>query len=178
MGLDISYYSKLTPLKCAFDSDGEPLNEDGTEMDYDTYHKPYQNPDFPARFEGLEEGVVYGYEESGSFRAGSYGGYNIWRESLAELAGYPKTETKSHGQVQQSYAAGCWAASSGPFWELIMFSDCEGDMGTPVCLKLAKDFAAFDAHAQNHSDDLFYERYRYWRTAFEKAADGGCVSFH
>ncbi|MDQ2139558.1 hypothetical protein RBI14_15440 [Alcaligenaceae bacterium B3P038] len=182
MGLDITAYRQLTKLDCVFDEDGEPIDASTKEpLDYDL--RVYINPDFPGRADDLTPKAIYSATESIGFCAGGYGGYNAWRDSLAQLAGYPKGTYEQYGQRHESYCQACWDGAQGPFAELINFSDCEGVIGTAVSAKLAADFAKFDDQAIQHSEmsnrpDWFYPLYREWRAAFEMAADGGAVNFH
>lgn len=172
MGLDITAYKALTKVENPkLDSDGRPEN-------YNEETSFYANPDFPGRMEGIEENTVYRYVDAHGFRAGSYGGYNGWRNELAKLAGYPVGAYREFGRAYESYAAGAWKASEGPFYELINFSDCEGTIGPVVAAKLAKDFAEFQAKADEHPEDYFRHKYNEWRKAFEMAADNGAVDFH
>lgn len=150
MGLDITWYRKLTPAK--------------HESDHTTNF--YIADSFAARAKDIAEGTHYAYLESDSFRAGSYSGYNEWRDQLAKLAGYQSAEDVWHNRTE------------GPFYELIDFSDCEGVLGAATSAKLAKDFAQFQEQADAHADNYFRTKYREWRNAFEKAADRGAVSFH
>lgn len=174
MGLDISYYKNIQRINC-LEKDGEPLDAiTGTPLE--NYIHVYINPDFPDRCRDVEGGYYRG-EEGEGFRAGSYGGYNRWRDQLAKLAGYPLTPNDEGGS---SHDSGAWAATGGPFWELINFSDCEGAIGTEVSRKLAQDFADFQerAEAVDSSEYDFIGRYNEWRKAFETAAQGGVVCFH
>jgi|ERR1043165_53304 hypothetical protein len=162
MGLDIIYCSKLTPAvgNEAFDSTGE-LGEEWRQI--------YVNPDFPGRAAGLKHQHAYKADTEEYFRAGSYSGYNAWRECLAVLAGYPDGD--------RGHASSAWQMTGGPFWELINFSDCEGTIGPAMSSKLAQDFAEFQDKADQHEDEWFKKLYGKWRVAFETAADGGCVIF-
>lgn len=159
MGLDITCYRQLTKAigNEAFNDTGELKYGDGWEQLFHNWH-------FPGRADDIQDGCAYRSMDSGEFRAGSYGGYNLWREQLAKLAGYEK-------------AARVWDGATGPFCELIHFSDCEGTIGTAVSAKLAKDFAEFQAAADAHADEKFRRLYAEWRRAFEVAADGGAVQF-
>ena len=184
MGLDITYRSKI---RKAAESEGllpvdpEYPNEP-PETDYDNgYFRIYPNDFVAGQSDGLE-GVYRDEGESAHFRAGSYSGYNQWRERLAELAGY---EPSPHPGIlhagEPSSAATVWAdPKPGPFVELINFSDCEGVIGPVTSAKLAQDFAAFQEQADAVEDweGWFREQYAKWRTAFETAAQGGCVEFH
>lgn len=179
MGLDITAYSGLTKIDCVFDADGEPIDPQTREsIDYD--FRAYLNPDFPGRADDIEHHAVYTAEDAFGLHAGSYSGYNGWRNSLAELAGYPAAPVDRYntGNVQMRHDQGAWNADGGPFWELINFSDCEGVIGSAVSAKLASDFAAFQEKADAHHNEYFREKYAGWRKAFEMAANKGAVSFH
>lgn len=160
MGLDITTYRKL---------EKQPVPEDR----HDTVlFWARENTDFPGRIEGVEHGAFYSFAEEFRFRAGSYSGYNVWREQLAELAGYPQVG------AHKPYSTGAWESTSGPFWELINFADNEGVIGPVVAKKLARDFAEHQSKADAHPDQYFRVKYSEWRRAFEMAADGGAVDFH
>lgn len=184
MGLDISAYKRVTKLDCVFDADGEPIDPNTREgLDYDC--QPYINHDFPGRADDVENRAVYLAEESMGFSAGGYGGYNAWRDELAKMAGYPAIAVDRYntGNVQMRHDYGAFESTSGPFWETINFSDCEGVIGASVSAKLAKDFAEWDERAKQYGESMqqpnwFYEKYQEWRAAFEMAADGGMVQFH
>src|SRR5438552_18976423 len=111
MGLDISAYGQITkldgnePPACAEPSAGRP----------DDYFQLIIMPEFADRADGLEEGC-YGYADRYDFRAGSYGGYNDWRDSLARLAGWRNANQ-------------AFNAKGGAFWELINFADNDGIIG-------------------------------------------------
>ena len=160
MGLDITAYSHLKAV---------PRKEGDDVRDY--VFRPRPHDAFPGRTEGLDCESDYIGDAKLSFCAGSYGGYSQWREWLARVAGYPSINDIWDGKVP-----------SGPFVELINFSDCEGTIGPVVAAKLAKDFADFDekARADDHSPDptFYYERYKLWRQAFEIAAMNGAVDLH
>jgi hypothetical protein len=172
MGLDISVYRKLTPAS------GDVEMEDGYPVDYDTYWLPgpsmkWSEKTFPGRGKGIDPSTVYTFSEKSGFPAGSYGGYNHWRNLLAEMAGYGSAEEAWDNQDK-----------SAPFMELIDFADNEGVIGPIVSAKLAKDFSEFESKAEKFSASLdqyeskkFIHGYRVWKAAFEMASDGGAVEF-
>lgn len=161
MGLDISYYSRLKYLR--------PYEED---YDWDNGETSISiNPAFVDRADGLKEGIYDTTQgEGGGFRAGSYSGYNQWRNDLAGLLGKTAEEI--------------WEANQAPaFFELIHFSDCEGVIGPKTSAKLAADFQNYQERAEAYSLTLgdggyWLQKYNQWRTAFETAADDGAVDFH
>jgi hypothetical protein len=182
MGLDVSAYSKLKKLDVLFNEDGEPVNPETREvLDYDDYFKVYANPHFPRQAADLTHKGVYAFEDSAHVWSGGYGRYNNWREELAKLAGYtPALYYRIPDYAPSamlSHSVGAGEVDSGPFHELIHFTDCDGVIGPTICAKLARDFAEWDERAKALGDG-FYESYRQWREGFELAADGGAVHFH
>lgn len=176
MGLDVSAYRGLKKLDVVFDAHGEPIDPVTREEITDGV-RFYANPDFPGRQGQIEDRAVYSYEDSLGGWSGGYGRYNRWREELAELAGWPLSEYEQYGRMWPSHAASAWAATEGPFWELINFSDCEGVIGAEVSAKLANDFAEHDEKARQVGGE-FYEKYQEWAACFRFASDNGAVWFH
>jgi hypothetical protein len=157
MGLDITAYRQL--------KDERAGSIDDEDYDYKVESMLCPNPDFPGRAGSIDKDRVYSYAEKLHFRAGSYRGYGRWREWLAtEVAGF------------ESLSA-AWAATSGPFWELVSFSDCEGVIAGDVARKLLTDFVEHQAKAEAKGGE-YLEIYNDFRKAFAMAADGGAVDFH
>lgn len=175
MGLDISAYRDIKKVDCIFDEDGDAIDPITCEPVHYAV-RVYVNPDFPGRAEGVEDRVCYVGEYGGGSSAG-YGAYNAWRNELAKLAGYPETRRVSYGVSEMRYDSGAWAATAGPFWELISFSDCEGTIGPVVSAKLSRDFADFDDRAKAIGGH-FYDRYQEFLEAFKAAANNGLVIFN
>jgi len=177
MGLGISAFRNMKKLDVVLDTDQEPIDPVTRKpVEYDFIATI--NPDFPGRADDICDGAAYLAEASDGFTAGSYGSYNRWRDELAQLAGYPLGEYEQYGKKWPSYCAAVWDGATGPFSELIRFSDCEGVIGSTVSAKLAKDFADHQSKADTFSDEWFREQYACWRKAFEMAAQNGCVLFH
>ena len=127
MGLDINFYKSselVSPpagvdLRDWVDEQGLILIDAGI-VEYSSLHWPH----LPKLTEG-----VYSSECVGSMPSVPYSTYGIWRNNLAKFAGYGSAEN-----VWDSY-------KSGPFYELINFSDCEGFIIGPTVSKLHKDFS-------------------------------------
>lgn len=173
MGLDIRAYSKLTRI-----TDGQDDDEWESRFDYHTHARLWVNNEFPGRADGIIHKAVYRTDgETFKFRAGSYSGYNRWREWLCRFAFDVPCET-----LWSDYPA----YASKPFAELINFADNEGVIGPECSAKLAKDFDAYaDAAWQwaaktltGQDVEYFRQSYASWRKAFTLAADGGAVDFH
>lgn len=173
MGLDVSAYSQAKKIDCHFNADGEPIDPKTGELIDGV--QAFVNPDYPERADEIEDRAVYSVGDSAGMRAGSYGGYNQWREWLAELAGYEKGSYEQWGKTYDSFAATVWNGATGPFCELINFSDCEGIIGPKTSAKLLKDF---EEHKDKAGGGYEGDKYREWMELFRLAANGGFVSFH
>jgi len=185
MGLDISYYSNL---KIAGPTTGE-------DSDYDCDVTVWNENCFEYQLGSLKRDHLYESttnSQYGNFRAGSYSGYNQWRNELAKMAGYSSADEVWQDEEFDSFKkfnlrkdkldsiSGDVVEKPKPFYELINFSDAEGVIGPEVSKKLYEDFVEFDEKAQNHtdSDSWFYQKYQEWKKAFKIASQNGAVSFH
>lgn len=168
MGLDISYYKDMKFIR-----------EDIEDDDYnDGITSVYVNPSFPDvnQHDGMVSGL-YSHGEGGGFRAGSYGGYNRWREQLCDMA---------HGVLPEYVWHNFDNYRGLSFAELIHFSDCEGVIGPKTSAKLAADFADWQDRAEKYATTIkdeydrewFLRKYAEWRKAFEFASQDGAVCFH
>lgn len=161
MGLDITAYSELQKAKDV------PLDEDDNPVEWMKYFRNHRIclKEYPQHAAGLEPDATYSFAKQISFKAGSYSGYNDWRNELADLAGY--------GSAKQLWDN----PRPGPFSELINFSDCEGVIGPVLAGKLAKDFNDFRAKAEERGS-WFWGLYLQWYAAFRLATNNGAVEFH
>ena len=163
MGLDITAYSQLKDTGRPFDLD----------VDEGNTYIPHNHPDFATRCVEFTPWHAFEYEGYLHAYIGAYSYYGRWREQLAKLAGYSPL---TGGYF--TYSSGVWAATEGPFRELIDFTDCDGVLGTAVCQKLAEDFAEYEASARLLGDEDFLYTYLQFKAAVEWASDGGAVVFH
>lgn len=169
MGLDIIAYRQLKPAPEA------RLDRDGYPVEWDRYRNITPSLiDMSAQFgadrvAGLTPGV-YSFKDRLDFRAGSYGGYSAFRRELAVLGGWHSDE---HCFDEKGCAP---AGTTHAFGELVSFSDCEGVLGPVVSRKLLEDFRCHADRARGNGQ-VFQLLYGRWQSAFEYAADGGCVYF-
>jgi len=120
MGLDISVYTKIQKI-----TDLKKI-ENG---DYFA-HVTISNDEYDSSFD-IEEGYYDGIGVRHHFRAGSYSGYNLFRNTLSKsILGVPD---ETVWEKSEEY-------KGKPMYEIISFSDCEGCMGPAVCKKLHNDF--------------------------------------
>jgi hypothetical protein len=166
MGLDITAYGYLQPAPDA------ELDEYGEPKDWRGHWKPgaieWTESNWPGRTEGVEPNAIYCVGDRFGFRAGSYSGYNAWRNWLATVAGFRS-------------AKDCWERGKpgDPFYELIHFADNEGVIGPVVAKKLAGDFAKHVAKAADLAAQPWYlDQYARWWCAFLTASCRGAVDFH
>lgn len=174
MGLDITAGSKIVFMEAT--DDYELFDEKYYTDELARYVSLYPEPNFPGReapleFQGKKLAIYRVDGDLMGFRAGSYSGYNAWREQLSLLANgmAPRQIWEQHDDP---------AIQALPFFPLICFSDCEGVIGSVAAQRLAADFAAFQQRAEHQEDTWFIEKYREWRRACELASDNGFIEFH
>ncbi len=158
MGLDVSAHCCVTPVEDTTRNDDWHHEHDHVNL--------YKNPSFPAQFEGMIEGWHDAYD-SYHFCAGPYSRYNRWRAELCRAVHNVEPEIVWN---DASYAG-------EPFYELINFADNEGTIGTAVCGKLMRDFAAHGVILKRGRDRYFAHKYDQWAEAFRMGANGGAVCF-
>lgn len=173
MGLDVTAYLGLTKSENQAPIEDEDCLEGRISF--------WENPYFPGRSSGVECGdVVYSYTDTRAVFSGMCSRYCSYRETLAMIAGYAANQNQKHGENHGSRAAISIYMTEGPFWEQILFSDCEGVLGPVVCAKLAKDYADFqstvDAYAGDRAE-YFKATYAEWREAFTLAANSGAIVY-
>lgn len=177
MGLDIQVYSGLREIdksQVTRDERGEIIEQPSNCVEV------WANDSFPDRELPLKHKHIYQYQiyHDDIHIDMSYGRYNSWREELARLGGYPiRSEKPYFDDTAPSHSAGAWEQRSGPFFELILFSDCEGVIGGKVAAKLAADFAQYQEMVDSMNQPVFKDVYNMFRKAFEEAAHDGCVIF-
>lgn len=173
MGVSINAYRRLKKRPDVIAGDDCAIDPETREELHDLW-RAYKNPNFPGRADEIEDRAYYEYEEFVEGMDRSYGGYNLWRDQLAEMVGWPRdNDHPRHGFSSSAWKPG----AQGPFLELINFADNEGVIGAAVCQKLAKEFAEWQSKADAHPHPYFREGYAEMRRAFEAGADGGAVDF-
>jgi hypothetical protein len=176
MGLDVSAYQQMRLIDACVNERGEIIDpKTGNELS-DTV-EVWDNPDFEGRAAPLHSGNFYSYEETTEVVSHGYSGFSRWRDTLAKISGWALAEYTSFGVKGYSHAASAWAATEGPFWELINFSDCEGFIGTEACKKLSGDFEKYKEAASNEEEN-FYILYLRWKEGVSFAAENGALEFH
>ena len=199
MGLDISVISQIE--KVEIPEDIELWSDEYYDWE-ETLHGSVWNlhPQYPfhEQGEGIEEGAYISTGEDWGFRAGSYGGYGMWREWLAQASGHHSAESMWDKADEGDYGH--------PFMELINFSDADGVIGPVASKKLYRDFVTNESNVMNTMDhwyltqkpirhdswrdgeepkpidrgdfQWFQARYKDWTEAFRIASDNGAVIFH
>lgn len=156
MGLNITAYSNIKKEVNRENMDLDECYENNWTYFYIHTDKDcYQHIDIDSEY-------AYSYDDSVKMRAGSYGGYNSWRNLLREFS-----------KTLPVDADGYYA-----FYELINYSDCEGVIGTMCSTKLYKDFSDYEEQANLYFQDYDLTKYMEWKTMFEFASNNGAVMFH
>jgi hypothetical protein len=172
MGLDITAYEKVTLIRSMTVQEYNEDENSQEEADGDGKTLLYQDGKRPQS-DGLADGIYATSGKSRSLSAGSYSGYNAWRDMLARTMLGKTARDVWNLSDEQRVAL--------PFTELINFSDCEGFIGPTTSAKLARDFAEHRARLPRKTDDdaqWFVQKYNEWAEAFALAAAGGVVKFH
>lgn len=173
MGLDITAYSRVTRVDDTTDVEDYEQRFYWDREDSERFDFVHPQQDYQDRMVPITPGVYRIDGERMHVRAGSYSGYNAWREwlSILMIGVFPRTVWQAPALFQDK-----------PFYELINFSDCEGVIGTEACKRLAAAFAEHqskvDVSVSSEEQQWFREKYNQWRKAFEIAADNGYVDFH
>lgn len=174
MGLDVTAYKDVKVI---------------TEQQYDAAHElggdgkagyAHGSCDFPGRGEGLvadDSQAHFAYEDSQHCFSAGYGRYSGFRDALALMLGFRgNPNAPRHSFMATPTYAAC-ITGSGPFWEMIAFSDCEGVLGPVVCRKLAQDFVQYDAEAHAGMTEEHYRWYAQIREGFVFAGENGCMIY-
>lgn len=168
MGLDIIAYEHATLIE----DHTTPVGEWCEHTDGDEHAQAYVYTTFVPSAAGLQlignqGSIAYGrcYRLHGrihDFRAGSYGGYNAWRDALA------------------GFAATLADTRPNEFRLLTYFADNEGWIGPEAAAVLAEQFErnadAAKAHLAERAD-YWVEKYDDWTESFKLAAGTGVVVF-
>lgn len=169
MGLDITAYRKAVLVEAVALETMKGSNWEHPKYDDDVHEYVCSNKDFEERADDMKDGFYLVGKAEGEqyrFRAGSYSGYNAWRNDLSRM-GLKMTAMDLFNSD----------TTEGPFFELVCFADNEGIIGPRTSAKLAKDFKEFDEEAKGYGT-YFYETYTDFRRAFELASGEGFVDFH
>lgn len=191
MSLDISAYKLGEFLHAHYDEND----------DEDSTVNIFVNEHFSSHADQVRRGYYNVEEEyNGAAPCFSYGGYVIFRDELARIAGYAAlTEDEILELADDKYRADemrryryLWSVftqteEKGPVYELINFTDCEGVIGPKTAAKIATDLEALkekvtptpDVEKLGRSDRGFCAEFYKVLSIFKWAADnGGVVKFH
>ena len=166
MGLDVTAFGQVIKLRAAEEGEYEKL-------DWDDERVVDLNPHFPHTHDGLNDHWVYDVSqgERHSFGCGSYSAYGVFRKTLAEVAGEdPEAYWDSPDQMKDK-----------PFYEMINFSDCSGEIGPVACYALYADFIQYREQYHTMFKDDMYGKIRVYddfTKAFQVGFQNRFVSYH
>lgn len=190
MGLDISVYGKAERLAPQPEADAKGHYSDEIYESENLVHAfAYSSMEQSLRglepwqekaWEGGERYFDAGWwkvtptRDDFDFRAGSYSGYNSFREQLAQAA--LDVTPRAVWDRLDFYR-------ERPFFELINFADNEGTIGPLAAADLAQDFRdqrsiVLAAWHDVEEESWFTAKYDEWQRAFDVASGHGIVAFH
>lgn len=151
MGLDVTAYKNIKIVE-----DEEP-----------EYY--FSNTGFPqSNMNDLEnKEIQIDFDEEFDFRAGSYGGYNKFRNELCI-------------SINKISAEELWASKDETlkFYWLINFTNCDGYIGTSYCEILYDEFCKYEEEVKEKLNEYWHQSYDNFKEAFRLASGDGLVSFH
>lgn len=173
MGLDIVAYSGLTPDNTGVVGEACGVFDQTSGLLRGDLVSFYQHPCYHLWYEPLVVGQAYKYREKLRVCNGSYSLYGHFRDTLFSiLMDYLQVEPTQERTRKNSLDP--W----DPFYELMVFSDCEGAIGWPMCQKLHKDFIDMRVFAWTSCDDMYFRAiYDNCIDAFALSMEGGAVRF-
>lgn len=171
MGLDITAYQQIELIPCIQNENNEYVNQ-LTGLVEQNIIKIHQDSEFTTQLNPLQNYSTYKYKYEHHYYSVSYHGYSLWRNKLAEIAGYKSKATKD----EYSHAIAAWHSTEGKFHELINFTDCYGAIGHKTIQKLLIDFEK--QVLDNDLEHYFVNTYHQIWNAFIFAKDEGLVLFH
>ena len=151
MGLDITAYRNIKIVE-------------GEESEYYFANSGFKQSNM-TNIENKE--IQIDFDESFDFRAGSYSGYNIFRNELC-LASNNITAEQLWSLQDETLK----------FYWLINFSDCEGYIGTSYCKILYDEFVKYEEEVKIKLDEYYHGKYDDFKEAFKVGASDGLVDFH
>ena len=172
MHLDITAYQSLKLIKTITNDNDDYINSQTglIEKNIVKIHSRYNRW---KQIYPLQVNATYRYQKEKYCLTISYTEYDLWRDRLAKVAGYPPVKSIDG----ERYDISAFSANEGKFYELIHFTDCDGVIGQQAIQKLLIDF-----NRQNIDDiediDNFKEKYSMIWDAFKFAKDDGLVQFH
>ena len=151
MGLDITAYRNIKIVE-------------GEEPEYYFANSGFKQSNM-TNIENKE--IQMDFDESFDFGAGSYSGYNIFRNELC-LASNNITAEQLWSLQDETLK----------FYWLINFSDCEGYIGTSYCKILYDEFVKYEEEVKTKLDEYYHKKYDYFKEAFRVGESDGLVNFH
>ena len=163
MGLALWAYTNIQPAEGSFKFEGyQEVHDAQTNQIQNDLVGFYAHPSYPAWADGIEPLQAYRFSHSENFHIRSYTYYSRFRDWLSSLA--------ENGRFDQP---------GDSFYEVLIFSDCEGVINSTISAKLHVDFVRFHAKAKAFPKAEYHiSTYESMMRAFQVASVNGAVSFH
>lgn len=163
MGLALWAYANIQPVDGSFKfEEYQEIHDAQTDQIRNDLIGFYVHPTYPAWAVGIEPLQAYRFSHNENFHIGPYSYYSSFRNWLSILA--------EIGHVSEP---------GDPFYEVLIFSDCEGVINSAISNKLFVDFVRFHAKAKASPKAEYYIcAYESMMRAFQIASLNGAVSFN
>lgn len=163
MGLALWAYANIQPADGSFKFDGAcEVHDAQTNQIRNDLIGFYAHPSYPAWADGIQPLQAYRFSHFENFHIGTYSYYTSFRNWLSELA--------ENGLFDQP---------GDPFYEVLVFSGCEGVINSAISAKLLVDFVRFYAKAKAFPEAKYHIlAYESMMRAFQIASVNGAVSFN
>ena len=109
--------------------------------------------DFYYHSHGIDNHSVFKYNSTFQFILISSEYYGEWRNTLAKILQYNPSKSKKFKKI--AYTLGAFDYDSGPFLNLICFSDCDGLINTSYSKEIYNDFVKYSNYVNDMPEDHF-----------------------
>ena len=154
MGLDITAYSNIKKRELLEYEEGE----------YYFSNSGFIQSNMP-NIENKE--IQIEFDEEFGFRAGSYSGYNRFRNELCLVSNNISAEKLWNSENENL-----------KFYWFVNFTDCDGYIGTSYCKILYDEFYKYEKGIKLILDKYYHQTYDNFKEAFRLGANNGLVDFH
>jgi hypothetical protein len=183
MSLDFYAYSNVIFQKNIFYDNKKNMivDKSGSQHpDFKLCKVAFVSDDFYYHSNGITNNSVFKYDQifHYNFKDSEY--YGEWRNTLSKILQYNPSKSKKYKKI--AYTLGAFDYDSGPFLNLICFSDCDGLINSNYCKEIYNDFVKYTKYVSDMPDEqfimdkeTFIEIYDNIKKCFEIGSTNGLV---
>ncbi len=154
--LTFNAYSNITfPKNIVYDSNKHMIvdNNGNQHPDFKICKVAVVSDDFLYHSAGISNHTVFKYDDNLSYQLKSSEYYGEWRNTLAKILQYNPSKSKKYKKI--AYTLGAFDYDSGPFLNLICFSDSDGLINSSYCNELFLDFEKYTKYVNDMPNNQF-----------------------